>query len=952
MNWKLFRNIFYLVLFTFSAKAQLHLSVPANRQVYQRNKQNTATVYVGGSFSGQFERIEARTTLLDGQGNPKVPLQQSSWQIVASNPTGGTFVGSLANVKGGWYRLEVRAIQNEQPVGDVNTIKVGVGEVFAIAGQSNARGDVPINNPTLFGATDDRVNSVDLNDFSVTATPKYPEFVHLDARTRIAPTGGCSWVWAPMGDLLAKNWDVPVLFFNAAVGNTSVFDWRAGANQENSAHAGGDHRTGWPFVYLKNTLNYYCSLTGIRAVLWHQGENDTGNFEGAQLDPVIYRDNMIQIINKSRSISDKNLSWVIAKASRNGGGTSWRVLLGQQFTIDLPSFNVFAGPSTDEIQPSVQLRDVGGAHFMGTGIQDVGFAWYNSINTSQFINNSVPSAALAPLNFRASACQNNNQVTFTMPEGNTEYKWFTDNYTNLEVGQNYTATNKKNFVAYMRDANQKNYLFTPPVNFIANELSLITDKDPKICAGQNLVALANTFNNNYLWNNGATSKTVKIETEGDYDLSVKSKSVFGCENTATKFFTMKVNPLPATPVIESEGSPSICFGSSVNLKANNNFSNVSYIWSSGSTAPVFNTNQSGSYTLVVKDNNNCFSETSNQITVQVNPIPSRPEIQSGGSTTFCEGKTLTLAVTEGNSYEWYRNGQKIENFVSQFVFVTLPGSYRGKVFNVFGCGSSPSDAIEVKNYPLPPAPNITTDKSTVFCAGGNVSLSASSNLSNLRWYKNGGLFESNPTISVVTDAKDKNADHNYYATVTDQLGCESLPSETVKVAIRANPSVTFVDQSGTFSLRANAPILGLAGSSYEWYRNGQIIEGNSSYLKTNQSGSYHSVSKIEYNIPNIGTLVCKSGVSNKYSLDVPYSEIFTVFDNPSHTGLFKIEAKDNFDFVKITLLTAMGQVIFKKTIDTFTDTKTLNLSNLPNGIYKLYFEANSTQVVKTLIIDK
>ena len=66
----------------------------------------------------------------------------------------GYFNGRI-KMKGGWYRLMLRASKNADVVYEKQIEKVGIGEVFVISGQSNAQG-VPNSNST--GAKDDRVN--------------------------------------------------------------------------------------------------------------------------------------------------------------------------------------------------------------------------------------------------------------------------------------------------------------------------------------------------------------------------------------------------------------------------------------------------------------------------------------------------------------------------------------------------------------------------------------------------------------------------------------------------------------------------------------------------------------------------------------------------------------------------------------------------------------------------
>src|ERR1700710_193164 len=96
-----------LVLITFLfvselALAQIDITFPQSRAVYQRNNGNNATLQIAGNYTQNINRIEARL----------VPLQGGSaidWTTIVDNPNFGNYQGSLL-VYGGWYRLEVRGM--------------------------------------------------------------------------------------------------------------------------------------------------------------------------------------------------------------------------------------------------------------------------------------------------------------------------------------------------------------------------------------------------------------------------------------------------------------------------------------------------------------------------------------------------------------------------------------------------------------------------------------------------------------------------------------------------------------------------------------------------------------------------------------------------------------------------------------------------------------------------
>ena len=314
------RKILIGVLLLFSlahgAFAQLTITFPATRAVFQRDNANQSTLYIGGTFSNCLDQVEARVVpRVAGQGTA------TGWTLIQIAPSGGQFYGNIA-VAGGWYNLEVRGTLGGNVTGTSTVERVGVGEVFLVAGQSNATGgDGLPNGPS---ATDDRVNSVNFQNFNPnngTIQPyssvqlPCPEFVHLDAEVKTAPFGNYAWCWGIFGDSLARKLNVPVMIFNAGWAGSAMFNWQESIdpNATTVSTFGNPYPAGLPFGHLRLALNYYIAQQGYRAVLWHQGEAD--NFIENSREG--YRNGLRSIIQASRSLSGKpNLAWVVARASR------------------------------------------------------------------------------------------------------------------------------------------------------------------------------------------------------------------------------------------------------------------------------------------------------------------------------------------------------------------------------------------------------------------------------------------------------------------------------------------------------------------------------------------------------------------------------------------------------------------------------------------------------------
>ncbi|MFB9296215.1 sialate O-acetylesterase [Persicitalea jodogahamensis] len=430
------------------------MTFPTSRAVFQRDNANQATLYIGGTFEDCLDQIEARVVpRVAGQGTA------TAWTVIQTNPVGGQFYGSIL-VSGGWYQLDVRGVRNGSEVALSSVDRVGIGEVFLVAGQSNVTGgDGLPNGPS---ATDDRVSSINFQNINPNnnTIPPYanvqlpcPEFVHLDDFVKTAPFGNYAWCWGIFGDLIAQRLNVPVLIFNSGWSGTSMYNWveSIDPNFTTVGIFGNTYPAGLPFGHLRLALNNYIAQQGYRAVLWHQGEND--NFTETSRES--YRNGLRSIINASRSLSGKeNLAWVVARVSRmtrDGVSRTWQPVIdaqndviginGSDPNLFLP--NVFAGPETDPLEgPALRTSD--NIHFTGNGLNVLAQAWDNSL-TNAFFASSTPYLSTPPLNVTVLCGPGGNQLTFQGPNGWGAYRWLPENDCNqvLNDQQTWTASTGK-----------------------------------------------------------------------------------------------------------------------------------------------------------------------------------------------------------------------------------------------------------------------------------------------------------------------------------------------------------------------------------------------------------------------------------------------------------------------------------------------------------------------------
>ncbi|GAA4411766.1 hypothetical protein GCM10023187_38040 [Nibrella viscosa] len=886
-----------LLLFPVVAWAQIQVSFPVTRAVFQRNTANNATIRITGTYTSSVSRIEAKVSARDGQGT------STDWQVIQPNPQGGTFAGDLT-VQGGWYNLEVRGISGEQQVGYQVIERVGVGEVFVIAGQSNAQGI----NRTSPPATDDRVNAVNYYDPSNSQNdPPFPQFQHLNSDIDVSPRGIGSWAWGMLGDQLARRLNVPILFFNAAWSGTPVRNWResiAGGTAY-SIYVPATYPVGQPYGNLRIALQFYCHMLGVRAVLWHQGEAD--NFANTSTD--YYASDLSTVINRSRQDSGKNIAWVIARASHDDmRGSNSGVINGQNQVI-AGGNHVFPGPNTDVIQIPRSSQSPDDVHFAGSGLIEFANAWNSSLNDAFFANAQPFSPAPSPA--VSVACADNNSLRLTVNGNFSSINWNTgENSQTIVRGPGYYQAKVKDGLG--------NTLFSAPVR-VSDAPSIAASGPTTFCAGGSVTLRAN-YTNNITWSNNFNGSQQTVNSPGSFFL--KYRDVSGCEFTSGTI-NVAVNPLPAPPSVNADGPTTFCQGESTFLAANAGFS---YNWSNGDRGPRIEVRSPGTYSATATDQNGCTSPPSSTINIVVNPLPPTPVIATSGPTTFCADQNVTLTATQEQNYVW-ESGQS-----SRSITVNRSGNYVVRTRNVYNCLSAPSNVVSVVVNPLPPAPSVTANGRTTFCDGDQVTLSAESPLEKI-W----NTQEKTPAIRVTKSG-------NYTARVIDNNGCFSPPSNNIRVDVKPLPSEPIIKQVGTYTLEATGTLL---GDMYFWHRDNDSLGIQKNTIKATQAGSYSARSYIVYS----SDLTCYSTRSAPFQF-VPdlTNQGLSIYPNPSPTKEIIIETFEDLKNAQITVYTLLGQEIFSAPIETFNERKRVDLMALPTGTFIIQVRSASFNVAKRVIL--
>ena len=792
--------------------AQIQITFPMNRIVFQRDNLGNGVIPITGQYTQAVDRIEARVVAVSaGQGT------QTNWQTIQQNPQGGFFSGNI-QVRGGWYQLEIRGIYNNNVIDTDEISRVGVGEVFLIAGQSNAQG---LTDYGSSNASDDRVNCVNYNN-SINSNSNLPPatFTQINNNSTISPRGQSSWFWGRLGDLLASRLNVPVLFYNSAFEGTAVRNWRESMDggSARSIYVNSFYSPGQPYANLRLALNYYASTTGLRAVLWQQGEAD--NY--AQTSGSAYITDLQAVIAKSRQHFGKTIGWVVARVSYDNFRNINSAIIAAQNSVISSTSNVFAGPNTD----GIQIPRPDNFHFQNGGLNTVADAWNSSLNDS-FFSNCAPYTSSYPT---ISASCGNNQLNISV-QGMSSVQW------NNGANSGNVSFGSGNYQATARDATGNVY-YTPNIN-VANDLQnasvgINVDGRLALCQGSS-VGLVSSQSNGNSWSNGSGDARINVSSAGTYTLTNRNK--YNCTASASVNVTAISSPLPAAPTISTSGVTKFCQGGQVTLTSS---ALNEYRWSNGERNQSITVKNGGTYSVQVVDGQGCTSAAA-QINVQVDIPPAAPTINSSGPATFCQGGQVTLSSNYPNGNVWSSNEQ------SRDITVSRSGTYNVRFRDGNGCDAISNNIVVTVN-PLPEKPSITREGTTTFCEGQTLALTANSTSSSVQYN-----WSSNERTRRITIGRNG----NFSLSVTDPNGCTSPVSDAVSVVVNPLPAPPVISANRTPNICENESVVFTANSqtAYTW-SNGQTTQS----ITANIAGRY-SARSVDGN-------ACVSNPSNIISLNV------------------------------------------------------------------------------------
>ncbi|MBX2928170.1 MAG: gliding motility-associated C-terminal domain-containing protein [Saprospiraceae bacterium] len=302
----------------------------------------------------------------------------------------------------------------------------------------------------------------------------------------------------------------------------------------------------------------------------------------------------------------------------------------------------------------------------------------------------------------------------------------------------------------------------------------------EICPGASTTLNVTGSFSSYAWSTGGSGASITANAAGSYMVTVTDAQ--GCTGTTSATVSVLNAPTP-----QITGANTFCFDSQTTLDAGPGY--ASYQWTPSGNTQEITASNSGTYSVIVTDQNGCTGTTSIQVTELPQVVPS-----ISGNAGLCLGQTsANLTASAGyTSYAWSTGGSGAQ------ISVQTGGVYTVTVVDVEGCSGTASFTVTGNT---PPAPAISG--ATAYCQGASTTLSAPAGFSQYLW--------SNGSNSASLTAS---APGNYSVTVTDNNGCTGQASVQVTENPNPVPDISGVLQicpGGSTTLNA-----GITATGYQW----------------------------------------------------------------------------------------------------------------------------------------
>ena len=316
----------------------MEVSTPKSPSIYQRNKDGIGNIPISGQVSSA-TKVEAKVTILKGTTG-----KNTEWKTIDDTIENGKFSGMLS-VLNGWYKVDIRAFNGDTIISEKTIEKIGVGDNYLVAGQSNSSNW----GEKAMSPDDERVLQLNRENIWQIANDPQPRADNY----RGSP-------WPTFGSELVKELDIPIGIVSTGIGGTYVLQWKDYLYRQQLQPAIEDMK---PY--------------GFKAILWHQGEWDTHGTTQKQ-----YVERLNAVIKMSRDDAGWSVPWGVAIATSYYGANPYGeiAIIAAQKQVIAEDENVFTGPNTNDMIGFDWRFD--GVHFNVKGLIEHGKRWSKAVLTN------------------------------------------------------------------------------------------------------------------------------------------------------------------------------------------------------------------------------------------------------------------------------------------------------------------------------------------------------------------------------------------------------------------------------------------------------------------------------------------------------------------------------------------------------------------------------------------
>lgn len=433
-----------------------------------------------------------------------------------------------------------------------------------------------------------------------------------------------------------------------------------------------------------------------------------------------------------------------------------------------------------------------------------------------------------------------------------------------------------------------------------------------VCGGT-VVTLTATGANTYVWNNGANTTAINVQTgtnSSNTNYIVTGTDVTtGCSSKDT--VQVIVNGLPQ---INAGSDFSACNNEEITLTATGG---NTYNWSNNViNGQPFLINQTSTFNVTGIDGNGCSN--SDEITVT---IIQAPIVNAGNDVEICENESPIVLIANSNQgglTTLWNNGE-----TTQSINITSSGIYVVTMLNSFNCSNS--DTVSVIINPLP-----------FVELGGDQSVCTNELPLILTAQANGNSNSYLWSTSQTTQEIDVNQSGTYSVTVTNTNGCESSDQIAVQVLqapiVNAGNDLTVCDYDFPISLNATGN-----GATVEW-----STGATTPFTSVNQGGTYTVTTTSQNGCAASDSVI----ISSDPCLGLSENDLnLTIYPNPTENLL--IISRNTNENVSLIITSMEGKIITELNTSEFETV--LSLKQFSTGAYYLTIKSENSEHVRKII---